>query len=1845
MANNTDSKLAKSFYEKSKQARSNLDKAQELYNARAGQEGKALYKTGEIATEILTDPLTYWMPFMKAPTFAARGAGYALTGGAEGALHEYGSNEKASAEDIAKMAGLGAALGLGGGALIEGAIKGGGALYSKFKNRGAGANTEPNSAPNTQNSNTAPNSAPSTPNSNADDLATNGIWLDYGSTPPPNGAASQKIGEVPLNITAIENLKTRQNELNDEIKSANELLKKARTNKTRKRLKEQIKSANDELKTINLELQKPVTSDQSAGIRGFDDDGLVRGSGFATDPNSAKAMSANEIAANEAEILGSSKPWSAQKGELVPVNANDDIIDLVPDENGVYGVAYNGSSKELAKIATEIAKGQIQSLGAKRLVYIADNLAETAAKDAEQKISANIAKIDDDSVELYANNTALLADIAKKYPMLNKDEQIELANKQILANASAELLEYSKFLNGGKLPNDARLLGKNAGRMILKSLNAGASKQEIIDMLLKAGISSRNSTAAKALIQTGDINAYNAQMRQGEAELIAELSQNVRVAAKNESLGAILGSAKEKAIKNDELLKKGVGNQGLDDVINTFKSSKSGKEFEVAENGFGRELLSYDGQVANEEMKRSFLAWEAQEKKADITLHDGRKVVFLEPDEAVELSYGNTYLYGHKSYEELMATKMAESLEQKFNRLKTHPAYENLLKMRENTLARELKGEKVGGSRPTVYYEQQSGRYLRTGGGGGIDNPERDIRISKSDVAKLRAGKADEVLSTKLENNLEALTGDPAASGLIDDLLTRDYHLASAAKKTELVAPKNADEVAGNSRTPSDETVKTAENAKTQKSIYEKYDEFNKLSDAEQTKKYKEMSPAEKAEFHAIRLRDNTHGYEVINRINYNKGWGGGSVRAIQNDKSIIPRMMTLNRIKTKKQATEILEGQRKIIEEKGNITPIKEFGTNYAEFYHAGGDAVKKLLAEKQGQVAGAFYDERFGDVGIVWGVEGTAKSDGWGIAKIAKYHPEALEKMEEMLKMPIIAQSENRIKLSDGKYFMSIRKDFNGEKQNWVLTAFEKEESKSVSGRRTNLSATQSASEKTTSQNTHTKNSSKDEIKSQEQKRAGLKRGFSTQALNELMLGLGSGGANAMAEDDPNKKAEAFIKGFLAGFGGAKAASMLVKNAPKLAPQLARASEKMASDLPRLLNDRPDILGGVLGRMNNAKDKFSFIFGGEKALGANKAKLKTARDMAKNGADESEIWAKTGWYKDIDGKWKFEINAEGGKLKELNAPELDEATKIIKRDYFDKQMNLKELEDFIQFKNGYIDFDAIKKFYDLPKDMSKGELTQKFPYFKMSVNDYMEHGFYKDIDLLHDEIMPARKILNQEYSKTPLNEVLDDPELFASYPQLKDVKVSVDELKSTEQAHFNPNKNEIVLSSRLDTEEMKSSLYHELQHKVQEIEGFGAGGNTQKLSYQEYKNLAGESEARNVEKRLNRTYSKDDAIDGEFNRLLIKDMDNPKWQELKQKRRELILAGKLDKADKIKKQLDQRQEFLKTEAVKNVERFSSYSPHPFNTLDINPNDRIVKYDSGMSASMELEKDLLTSQGRVITNALLKNASKMPKALSRDEFEAQFNANISGDSYVKTPIGDIKVNVEKAWEHFKKNTYNQDRSDLSGAFIHTLQDPLFIVKQNWKPTASPHTMGQSIAKSQNAKRLMDDRQREIITQSTIFFKPFSDENGGKYLASFAIDKNGELIQKTFYDIDSLEKIKKMIRTPENNVLYYKNARNQTMGYKDAEAGMRESFSPELKASYDMRDKLLKSTNEVRASLSKKGKAELEKLADSKDSKLSRDAQIMKTLENAKSNPARYERLKKLYLDENGKVKDSIGLC
>ncbi|MEE3777476.1 hypothetical protein V2I28_08350, partial [Campylobacter sp. CX2-4080-23] len=63
------------------------------------------------------------------------------------------------------------------------------------------------------------------------------------------------------------------------------------------------------------------------------------------------------------------------------------------------------------------------------------------------------------------------------------------------------------------------------------------------------------------------------------------------------------------------------------------------------------------------------------------------------------------------------------------------------------------------------------------------------------------------------------------------------------------------------------------------------------------------------------------------------------------------------------------LNRARELLQKEQKIEPIKEFGVNYAEFYHDGKNAIQKLLTERQGQVAGAFERKELGDIDLPWG------------------------------------------------------------------------------------------------------------------------------------------------------------------------------------------------------------------------------------------------------------------------------------------------------------------------------------------------------------------------------------------------------------------------------------------------------------------------------------------------------------------------------------------------------------------------------------------------------------------------------------------------------------------------------------------------------------------------------------------------------------------------------------------------------------------------------------------------------------------------------------------------------------
>lgn len=150
-------------------------------------------------------------------------------------------------------------------------------------------------------------------------------------------------------------------------------------------------------------------------------------------------------------------------------------------------------------------------------------------------------------------------------------------------------------------------------------------------------------------------------------------------------------------------------------------------------------------------------------------------------------------------------------------------------------------------------------------------------------------------------------------------------------------------------------------------------------------------------------------------------------------------------------------------------------------------------------------------------------------------------------------------------------------------------------------------------------------------------------------------------------------------------------------------------------------------------------------------------------------------------------------------------------------------------------------------------------------------------------------------------LSKVIDAPELFKAYPQLKDVRIDTDAIMNDmpSNGEYNSKTNTITIHAD-ELKYMNSILNHEIQHVIQDIEGFAKGGSPRLVrgevkkrfdevtkqikqlraegkedeakalieknrglynayqkndDYNSYKSLAGEVEARNVSARLNMT------------------------------------------------------------------------------------------------------------------------------------------------------------------------------------------------------------------------------------------------------------------------------------------------------------------------------------------------------------------------------------------------------
>ena len=196
-------------------------------------------------------------------------------------------------------------------------------------------------------------------------------------------------------------------------------------------------------------------------------------------------------------------------------------------------------------------------------------------------------------------------------------------------------------------------------------------------------------------------------------------------------------------------------------------------------------------------------------------------------------------------------------------------------------------------------------------------------------------------------------------------------------------------------------------------------------------------------------------------------------------------------------------------------------------------------------------------------------------------------------------------------------------------------------------------------------------------------------------------------------------------------------------------------------------------------------FSYAGKNANGANLDSLREAQEMQAAGADMESIRKATGWHEGMDGKWRWEID--------------------------DSKMEYHRAGDALFGRNH-------------PKYAEQQRLEQKMLYGEMTDTEQAR------LRALTETWGRERSRLSErvERGNARLEDVLDHEELFRAYPQLRHVRVVFDETPKGVLGSFSAEGNQITISEELrDTPQ--DVLIHEIQHAIQNAEGFAKGSNRQ--------------------------------------------------------------------------------------------------------------------------------------------------------------------------------------------------------------------------------------------------------------------------------------------------------------------------------------------------------------------------------------------------------------------------------
>ena len=206
-------------------------------------------------------------------------------------------------------------------------------------------------------------------------------------------------------------------------------------------------------------------------------------------------------------------------------------------------------------------------------------------------------------------------------------------------------------------------------------------------------------------------------------------------------------------------------------------------------------------------------------------------------------------------------------------------------------------------------------------------------------------------------------------------------------------------------------------------------------------------------------------------------------------------------------------------------------------------------------------------------------------------------------------------------------------------------------------------------------------------------------------------------------------------------------------------------------------------------------FSLAGQKARTANSQTLQLAEQMEQEGASSEEIWQETGWTRTMDGQsWRFEIDNSEAEYRGGGDA---------------------------QFREDHADY---AEYQDLLQKMFVGTISES-EMQRMEKLDDIWSGEY------------ARLRERVESGNATLADVLEHDSLYEAYPELRNVKVRLESDTGSKNGSYDPSTNTITISEDKPGDSAKvGTMLHEIQHAIQQIEGWESGASPEYWAAREY-------------------------------------------------------------------------------------------------------------------------------------------------------------------------------------------------------------------------------------------------------------------------------------------------------------------------------------------------------------------------------------------------------------------------